>query len=149
MRMAVASDGLQASSHAVRCSSFMFYTVKRGIITECQNLPNPGLPAAETVKLLQSLEIDALITSGIDMDFANMLCHCGIEVVAGVNGTAREVAEAYLNHTLIGATELCHIESLEHAVKNERSKPRSAEDRAMDETFERIERKLAGACANS
>lgn len=86
MQMAVASDGLQVSSHAVHCSSFMFYTVKRGIITECQNLPNPGLPANETVGLLKNLEIDVLITGGIDMDFANMLCHSGIEVMAGVSG---------------------------------------------------------------
>ena len=31
-----------------------------------------------------------------------------IEVVAGVEGSAREVLEAYINHTLIGADELCH-----------------------------------------
>ena len=37
-----------------------------------------------------------------------MLCHAGIEVVAGVKGSAREVLEAYINHTLIGADELCH-----------------------------------------
>ena len=31
-----------------------------------------------------------------------------VEVVAGVEGSAREVLEAYINHTLIGADELCH-----------------------------------------
>lgn len=145
MRMAVASDGLQASSHAARCSSYMFYTVKRGIITECQNLPNPGLPAAEMVELFQNLGIDALITNGIDMDFANMLCHSGIEVIAGVSGTAREVAEAYLNRTLIGATALCHVDSLEQAVANDNNGAYSEEDRTIDEAFERIERELLSA----
>ena len=52
--------------------------------------------------------VSTIITGGIDYDFANMLCHAGIEVVAGVEGSAREVLEAYINHTLIGADELCH-----------------------------------------
>ena len=145
MQMAVASDGLQASSHAVHCSSFMFYTVKRGIITECQNLPNPGLPANETVGLLKNLEIDVLITGGIDMDFANMLCHSGIEVMAGVSGTAREVAEAYLSHTLIGATALCHAGNFAQETENGGNGEYSEEDREIDEAFGRIERELTAA----
>ncbi len=145
MKMAVACDGLRISSHAVHCSSFMFYTVRRGIIVECQNLPNPGLPANETVSLLQNLDIDVLITGGIDMDFANMLCHSGIEVIAGVSGTAREVAEAHLSRTLIGATALCHADILKRAVEDESGEDYSEEDREIDAAFDRIERELVAA----
>ena len=91
MKIIVACEGLGVSPHAVHCASFMCYTVERGIIADCRNL-----------------DVSTIITGGIDYDFANMLCHAGIEVVAGVEGSAREVLEAYINHTLIGADELCH-----------------------------------------
>ena len=89
MKIIVACEGLGVSPHAVHCASFMCYTVERGIIADCRNLPNPGLSAEDTAQMF------------ID-------CHAGIEVVAGVEGSAREVLEAYINHTLIGADELCH-----------------------------------------
>ena len=108
MKITVACEGLGVSPHAVHCASFMCYTVERGIITDCRNLPNPGLPAKDTARMLIDLGVNTIITGGIDYDFANMLCHSGIEVVAGVGGTAREVVEAHINHTLIGADELCH-----------------------------------------
>ena len=38
-----------------------------------------------------------------------MLCHAGIRSRRWLfEGSAREVLEAYINHTLIGADELCH-----------------------------------------
>jgi predicted Fe-Mo cluster-binding NifX family protein len=86
----------------------MCYNVERGIIADCRNLPNPGLSAEDTAQMFIDLGVSTIITGGIDYDFANMLCHAGIEVVAGVEGSAREVLEAYINHTLIGADELCH-----------------------------------------
>lgn len=135
MRIAVACEGLGVSPHAVHCASFMCYTVKFGMISECQNMPNPGLAPQETTQLLRELNIDTVISGGIDMDFANMLCHSGIEVVAGVSGTAREVAEAYLNHTLIGADELCHA-------ANE-----SEPDEMVEEAFDRLEREFSALTA--
>lgn len=108
MRIIVACEGLGVSPHAVHCASFMCYTVERGIIADCRNLPNPGLSAEDTAQMFIDLGVSTIITGGIDYDFANMLCHAGIEVVAGVEGSAREVLEAYINHTLIGADELCH-----------------------------------------
>lgn len=136
MKITVACEGLGVSPHAVHCASFMCYTVNRGIITDCQNLPNPGLPAEETVTLLKEMGIDTIITGGIDIDFANMLCHSGVEVVAGVEGTAKEVAEAYLNHTLIGADELCH--TLADA---------DEDDADVEDAFEALERRFSSLSA--
>ena len=93
MIIIVACEGLGVSPHAVHCASFMCYNVER---------------AEDTAQMFIDLGVSTIITGGIDYDFANMLCHAGIEVVAGVEGSAREVLEAYINHTLIGADELCH-----------------------------------------
>ena len=103
MKIAVACDGLRTSSHAARCGSFMCYTVNKGVITDCRNLPNMGVTSHEAAQLVSSLGFDAIITKGIDMDMAEELCASGIEVVAGVDGTSREVVESYVTETLMGS----------------------------------------------
>ena len=125
MKIIVACEGLGVSPHAVHCASFMCYTVERGIIADCRNLPNPGLSAEDTAQMFIDLGVGTIITGGIDYDFANMLCHAGIEVVAGVEGSAREVLEAYINHTLIGADELCHTLPSTTTRKKQKSTMRS------------------------
>ena len=45
----------------------------------------------------------------IEYNIANRLCRAGIEVVAGANGNAADVARGYLTKTLTGVEEVCHI----------------------------------------
>ena len=122
MKIIVACEGLGVSPHAVHCASFMCYTVERGIIADCRNLPNPGLSAEDTAQMFIDLDVSTIITGGIDYDFANMLCHAGIEVVAGVEGSAREVLEAYINHTL--RSRRCVREAGSELLHSERVKKR-------------------------
>lgn len=110
MRIAVASEGLEVSQNFGRCASYMCYTVKCGVIVECQNMPNPNLPMSRLVPLLRDLDVTVLIVGAIDYDTANVFCCADIEVIAGASGSAREVAQAYLTHTLTGVDELCHNE---------------------------------------
>lgn len=109
MRIAVASDGLEVAPYFASTTSFMCYTVTRGIITECQNMPNPALPLEQLVELFLELGIDVLIVGRIEYNIANRLCRAGIEVVAGANGNAADVARGYLTKTLTGVEEVCHI----------------------------------------
>ena len=44
MRIAVASQGLDVASKVLRCASYMCYRVDRGMIVDCQNMPNLSLP---------------------------------------------------------------------------------------------------------
>ncbi len=110
MRIVVAGKGLDVASHFARCESLMCYTVVCGVITECQNMPNPGMPVDKLTELLLQIEVDVLIVGAIDYNIANMFCHAGVEVIAGAQGKAREVAQAYLTHTLKGVDELCHLD---------------------------------------
>ena len=114
MRIAVASEGLEVAPRFRQCASYMCYRVDRGIIVECQNLPNPGLAAPKLVALLVEIGVDTLIVGAIDYDVANVFCHAGIEVIAGAHGSAREVVQAYLTRTLTGVDELCHLDGWEH-----------------------------------
>lgn len=102
MRIAVACDGLDISAHAAQCEGFLCYTVERGIITSCRNLPNMMDTSLEAAELVCGMGIDTIIANGIDMDMAEVLCAAGIEVVPGAQGTPREAVDAYLAHTLLG-----------------------------------------------
>lgn len=140
MRVAVACDGLVASSHAARCDSFMCYTIERGIIVDCRNLPNSGITSHEAARLIIDLGFDAIISGGIDMDMANELCGAGVEVVAGVAGTAREVVESYISHTLMGAVSFCHMH-------DEPDEDDEGEEEDIEAAFAALEKKLQAASA--
>ncbi|HIS39679.1 MAG TPA: hypothetical protein IAC12_02385 [Candidatus Aphodovivens avistercoris] len=123
MRIAVASDGLDVASYFGAASSFMCYTVTRGIITECQNLPNPHLAIDGLIKLFHEVGVDILIVGRIEYDVANVLCHGGIEVVAGAQGNAADVARAYLSKTLTGVEAVCHLDDPGYTLGEEHTAP--------------------------
>ena len=102
MKIAVACNGLDLSAHAAQCDSFLCYTVEKGIVTDCRNLPNMHDTSREAAELVTAVGFDTIITGGIDMDMADALCDAGVEVVAGAKDTPREALDAYLAHTLMG-----------------------------------------------
>lgn len=55
MRIAVASQGLDVASKVLRCASYMCYRVDRGMIVDCQNMPNLSLPPAQLATLMKDL----------------------------------------------------------------------------------------------
>ena len=105
MRIAVASEGLAVSPYFGHCASFTCYKIERGIIVECQNMPNPHQSPARIAAVLRELDVTAVITGIIERDAVEALEAADIEVVANEEGSARDAAEAYLAHTLIGADE--------------------------------------------
>lgn len=109
MVIAVASEGLDVAPLFRSTTSFMCYTVTKGVITECQNMPNPALPIDQLVGLFKDLGIDVLIVGRIEYEFADRFCHAGIEVVAGAKGNASDVSRGYLTQTLTGVEQVCRI----------------------------------------
>ncbi len=107
MRIAVASLGLDVSPRFEYAEGYTCYNVDRGIIVDCQNMPIPKTPYADTAQLLRNIGVSALIVGAIPIDIANVFCRSNIEVVAGATGSARGVAEQYLTKTLTGIDEVC------------------------------------------
>ena len=105
MRIAVTSDELNVSTSLGRCASYTCYTVDRGIITQCQNFPNPNLPPAPTAHLLQNLGVDLVISNTIESSIEEALVKGGVEVVKGATGTARNAVDTYLSELLSGKDE--------------------------------------------
>ena len=84
----------------------MCYTVERGIITECQNTPNPSLSAHQTAELLKNLGADVFMTYRIEPLIATAVEAAGIESVTGASGSARKAVENFIAHMFIGDDNL-------------------------------------------
>ena len=102
MRIAVASEGLNVSPYFERCTDYTCYTITYGIITECQNIPNSGLPASRVACLMNDLGVDIVISGKIEDEAKQALQDNNIEIFDGTSGTARSAVEAYLAQTFAG-----------------------------------------------
>ena len=109
MRIAVACQGLSVAPYFVQCTSYTCYTVERGIISDSHTMPAFDQPIEKLIEVLKSVGIDALIVGLIEYDMAASICHSGIEIVAGAQGNALDVAKAYVSNTLSGVEEVCSI----------------------------------------
>lgn len=109
MVVAVSCDGLSIAPFFTQTTSFMVYTVERGIITDCKNLPAQGLDEAGLKELLQAINADTLIVGHIDCALAGSMCHQGIEVIADAEGAALDVVKAYLSKSLTGVLDACFL----------------------------------------
>ena len=110
MKIAVACAGLEVAHYFTQCTNYMCYIVERGIVMGSRNIPAPDQPIESLVETLKSIEMDTIIVGLIEYDTAAVLCHSGIEVVAGAEGDAIDVVRAYVSKTLSGISEPCSIE---------------------------------------
>ena len=68
MRIAVASEGLAVSPYFGHCASFTCYRIERGIIVECQNMPNPHQTPARINGMSYSVLMNGLKKAGVQLD---------------------------------------------------------------------------------
>lgn len=109
MRIAVASKGLGVSPTFGHCASFTCYKIERGVITECQNMPNPLIPANQLAAMFRELDVSVLLVGLIEREVADSLRAVGIDVISNQSGTARGAAQTYLARTLTGADDELEI----------------------------------------
>lgn len=103
MRVAVACEGGGVvSSRPGHCPSFVCYTIDKGVVTECHNLPVFDNTPHKAAGVLKALHLDALIAAGIDDEMSRDLTDDHIEVVLGEGGDVREKLDDYLARLLSG-----------------------------------------------
>lgn len=100
MRIAVACDGLVVARYFVQTTSFMIYSVERGVIVGSNNLPSLGQGVKQLAQLLKGLEIDVLIVGRIDNDMAATLRASGAELVTNAKDDPLLAAREYLSSML-------------------------------------------------
>ena len=109
MIVAVSCSGLNVAPYFTQTSSYMVYTVERGIIADCRNLPVVGASTDELIDLLHTIKVDTLIAGRIECNLCGSLCRDGIEVIADAEGDALTVMKAYLTETLTGVIDACFL----------------------------------------
>ena len=103
MRVAVACEGGGVvSSQPGHCPSFVCYTIDKGVVTDCRNLPVFDNTPRKAAGLLKALGLDALIAADIDEEMSRDLTDEHIEVVLGEGGEVREELDDYLARLLSG-----------------------------------------------
>ena len=109
MIVAVSCDGLNVAPYFMQTTSYMVYTVDRGVIVDSRNLPAIGANADDLIELLHTIKVDTLIAGRIDCSLCGNLCRDGIEVIADAKGAALDVMKAYLTQTLTGVIDACFL----------------------------------------
>ena len=93
MRIAVASEGLDVSSHFGCCTNFNFYQVEN---VDSRNLPSQGHLCGSQANFLRQIEVKVLLCGTISEKDAESMKAAGITVVQGAHGRAITAADNYL-----------------------------------------------------
>lgn len=96
MRIAVASEGLNVSSHFSCCTNFNYYKVQNGTLADSRNLPSQGHLCGSQANFLRQIDVKVLLCGSISKRDVERMNNAGITVVSGVSGRAIDAAFAYL-----------------------------------------------------
>lgn len=99
MRIAVASEGLDVSSHFGCCTNFNYYKVENNELVDSRNLPSQGHLCGSQANFLRQIEVKVLICGTISDKDTDSMNNAGITVVSGASGRALEAAYAYLQQS--------------------------------------------------
>lgn len=100
MRIAVASTGLDISSHFGYCTNFNYYKVVDNELVDSRNLPSQGHLCGSQANFLRQIECRVLICGIISPFEIEAMNSAGITVVSGAKGNALQAAQAYLKGEL-------------------------------------------------
>ncbi len=108
MKIAVASSGLNVAARFEYAESYTCYLVERGIIVDCQNIPNLHVPYNNVAQTLASLGIKTVIVGAAPHTIGSVFQQANIEIIAGAEGGTREAVEQYLTSILIPADDVSY-----------------------------------------
>lgn len=101
MRVAVTYDNGEVFQHFGRTEAFKIYDIADGKVTEAGILRSGELGHGALAGLLSQADVDALICGGIGPGAQMALMQEGIQLYAGVSGSADEAAAALAAGTLL------------------------------------------------
>jgi len=115
MIVAATYENGQVFQHFGRTPAFKLYEIEDGAIVRAGILDPEGAGHGALVGVLMQYGVEALICGGIGPGAVNFLAQAGIEVYAGVSGSADEAAAALAAGTLEQVAEAnCDHHGHEH-----------------------------------
>ncbi|MCP4764592.1 MAG: dinitrogenase iron-molybdenum cofactor [archaeon] len=107
MKYAISTDNGQVSPHFGRCPSYTILKIENGIITEKEEIPNPGHSTGAIPAYLNNLNVNVIIAGGMGHRAVEFFNDYKIETVVGVSGTISNVINNIKNGTLKGGNSMC------------------------------------------
>ena len=96
MRYAVACNGLEIASRFVECTSYMCYTVLRGVVVGGHNIPLLDRSFENLPSFFREIEADVIVAGSISDDVRSMLESRGFTVIANESGDPLTVVQSHL-----------------------------------------------------
>ncbi|MCF8019326.1 MULTISPECIES: NifB/NifX family molybdenum-iron cluster-binding protein [Petrocella] len=108
IKIAIASEKDVVTEHFGHCINFNIFDVEGNQIVKTESIPNPGHKPGFLPNFLNDLGVNVIISGGMGGGAVDIFNEKGIEVVVGARGSARAVAEAYLQGALKSTGSICH-----------------------------------------
>lgn len=108
MKVAVTYENGNVFGHFGRTENFKVYEVENGEVVSSEIVGSDGVGHEALAYLLAEKDIDVLICGGMGAGAQAALADAGLEVYAGVSGSADEAVEAFLKGELVDAGVTCN-----------------------------------------
>ncbi len=108
MKIAIASEGQNATEHFGHCVNFNIFTVENDQIVKEESVPNPGHRPGFLPNFLADLGVKVIISGGMGGGAIDIFNQRDVEVIVGAQGNAKELAELYLKGQLKSTGSVCH-----------------------------------------
>lgn len=113
-RVAIATDGAQATGHFGHCEGFTIIDVEDGRIVDRRFIPNPGHKPGFLPMFLGDQGINTVVSGGMGAMAVNLFNERGIDVIIGAVGSVDDVMDQYLAKTLVSTGSVCERHEHEH-----------------------------------
>lgn len=107
MRFAVALDGSTVSQHFGHCERFLIIDAEDGKVNDQKYLANPAHQPGFLPAYLSEQGVACIIAGGMGPRAQQLFGQQGIQVLAGVAGTADQVVEDFLAEKLAIGPNAC------------------------------------------
>ncbi|MBP2026769.1 putative Fe-Mo cluster-binding NifX family protein [Acetoanaerobium pronyense] len=108
MKIAVASDFGEVTSHFGHCREFEIFNVKENTIVEFEIISNPGHKPGFLPNFLNDIGVNVIISGGMGQGAIEIFNEKDIKVITGAQGKSKEAASMYISGNLISNGAVCN-----------------------------------------
>lgn len=108
IKIAIAGEKDQVAGHFGHCEHFHIFDYSGDLLSQSQTIPNPGHKPEFLPVYLHEQGVNVIISGGMGGGAVEIFNEKGIEVVIGVQGEAKSIAEQYIKGQLKSTGSICH-----------------------------------------
>ncbi len=111
MKLCIASEHKNVTSHFGHCETFEIYTIENSRIVDQKSVDNPGHKPGFLPGFLANIGVNVIISGGMGGSAIDLFHGFGIDVITGVSGHCDDVAKRYISQELVATYSPCEEHS--------------------------------------